>query len=212
MADITQKLSYGMYVVTSRDGIAPKGCIANCAAQVTSEPATVAVSINRDNYTNKCIKTTKRFAVSVLAIDSDPEIIRTFGFKSGKDFDKFAEIPYRTADGLPVIPDGCGYFTCDVIDVMETPTHTVFLGKIVERSVEEAREQMTYDYYHKVIKGSSPKNAPTYVPPQKDVAPEKQKKPQKYVCTVCGYEHEGELPDDFVCPICGVGADMFEPV
>lgn len=167
MADITQKLSYGMYVVTSLDGETPKGCIANCAAQITAEPATVAVSMNHDNYTNKCIQKTKRFAVSVLAVDSDPMMIRTFGYRSGATFDKFAGVPYEMRDGLPVIPDGCGYFTCDVIDVMDTPTHTVYLGKIVESAVNADREQMTYDYYHQVIKGSSPKNAPTYVAPQK---------------------------------------------
>ena len=37
----------------------------------------------------------------------------------------------------------------------------------------------------------------------------------KYVCSVCGYVYDGEvpfeeLPDDYECPLCGVGKDMFE--
>lgn len=220
---VTHKLSYGMYVVTTLADGKPQGCIANCAAQITSEPQTLAVSINHNNYTNSCIKKTGRFAVSILAVDSDPKIIGTFGFKSGRDIDKFADAPYTTEDGLPVITDSCGYMICDVIDAWETTTHTVFLGKIGKSDAYSIREQMTYDYYHKVIKGSSPKNAPTYVAPEKSAeesaAPATKSatestKPsgkKKFVCTLCGYEYEGdELPEGFECPICGAGPDFFE--
>ncbi len=222
---ITQKLSYGMYVVTAYNG-APQGCIVNCAVQVNAEPETIAVSVSHDNYTNRCIKENGRFALSVLAVDSDPKIIDTFGFKSGKTVDKFKNVDFSLEDGLPVITDSCGYLVCDVIDIWETPTHTVFLGKIGKTDVFGNREQMTYDYYHKVIKGISPKNAPTYVPPEKlkekplpIVEPERQEQAvaapakKKFVCTLCGYEYEGdELPEDFVCPICGAGVEFFEEI
>ena len=214
---ITHKLSYGMYVVTTTEGGVPKGCVANCAVQITSEPQTLAVSVNHNNYTNACIKKSGRFAVSVLAVDSDAKIIGTFGFKSSRDTDKFADVAYTLEDGMPVITDSCGYLVCDVIDTWETSTHTVFLGKIVKTDVFGNREQMTYDYYHKVIKGASPKNAPTFVPPEtlakeeklvETVTPSGKK---KYVCTLCGYEYEGdELPEGFECPICGASADFFE--
>ncbi len=209
--DVTQKLSYGVYAVTTwRDG-EPKGCIANCAIQVTAEPATFAVSIHHDNYTNECIKKSGKFAVSVLAVDSDPKIIGALGFKSGRDRDKFDGVEWKVCGKLPVIADGCGYLACDVIDTMETPTHTVFLGRLVSSELFGDREQMTYDYYHKVVKGSSPKNAPTY---NAEAAAEAQTKPtRKFKCTVCGYVYDGdELPDDYQCPICGVGKDLFEEI
>ncbi len=161
--DVTQKLSYGMYVVASLDGDKPNGCIANCAVQITAEPATFAVSVNHDNYTNECIKKTGKFSLSVLGTDCDKLLIGTFGFRSGRMFDKFAAAPYKTVDGLPVITDSCGYIVCEVIDTMETPTHTVFLGKLIASETLNDVEPMTYDYYHKFIKGKSPKNAPTYV-------------------------------------------------
>lgn len=220
MSDIiTQKLSYGVYVVTSLLNGTPQGCIANCAMQITSSPATLAVSINHDNFTNRCIKSTGKFAVSVLAVDSSSALIGTFGFKSGKDVDKFNGVDFRFEDGLPIINDSCGYIVCDVIDTWETDTHTVFLGKIGKTETFGNREQMTYDYYHKVIKGTSPKHAPTYIPPEKlaekplpVVEPTRSAK-TKFVCTVCGYEYEGEeLPEGFVCPLCGVGTEYFEKV
>lgn len=215
MSLITQKLSYGVYVVTTTlDGV-PKGLIANSAMQVTAKPATFAVSINHDNHTNGCIKSTGKFAISVLAVDTDPANISVFGFKSGKDFDKFSTVDYKTVDGMPVIADSCGYIICKVIDTIETITHTVFIGEMTLSEQYGDREQMTYDYYHKAIKGSAPKNAPTYVPPEISPQPPATNSSgtgRKYICTVCGYEHDGELPDDFICPICGVGAELFTEV
>ena len=207
--NVFHKLSYGVYVVSAWDNGRPTGCTANSAMQITSSPATIAVSINHDNYTNKCIKETGRFAVSILAQDSLPSIIGTFGFQSGKDTDKFSQVEYRVADLMPVVADSCGYIACEVIDSMETATHTVFLGEVKGAEAFGDREAMTYSYYHKVIKGKSPEKAPTHI--AEAAAP--QKKARKFRCKVCGYEYEGEsLPDDIVCPICGVGADEFEEV
>ena len=157
------KLSYGVYVVSTWDNGRPTGCTANSAMQITSSPATIAVSINHDNYTNKCIEETGKFAVSIIAEDSDPLIIGTFGFRSGKDVDKFENVKYEVKDYLPVVTDSCGYVVCQVINKMETATHTVFLGEVKGAELFGDREAMTYNYYHKVIKGKSPKNAPTYI-------------------------------------------------
>ena len=161
--NVFHKLSYGVYVVSTWDNGRPTGCTANSAMQITSTPATIAVSINHDNYTNKCINETGKFAISIMAEDSTPSIIGTFGFKSGKDNDKFSEVEYRVRDYLPVVSDACGYIVCDVTDRMETATHTVFLGEVKGAELFGDREAMTYNYYHKVIKGKSPKNAPTYI-------------------------------------------------
>lgn len=158
-----QKLSYGVYVVSTWDKGRATGCTANSAMQITSEPATIAVSINHDNYTNECIQSTGKFALSILGEQSDPGIIGTFGFFSGKERDKFADIKQELRGFMPVVADACAYVVCDVIDKMETETHTVFLGKVVDADVLKEDTSMTYAYYHNVIKGKSPKNAPTYV-------------------------------------------------
>lgn len=207
--NVFHKLSYGVYVISTWDNGRPTGCTANSAMQITSSPATIAVSINHDNYTNKCISENGKFAISILAEDTDPTIIGNFGFKSGKDFDKFAEVKYSVEDFMPVVSDSCGYIVCEVIDKMETATHTVFLGEVKGAEVFGNREAMTYAYYHKVVKGKSPKNAPTYIEEEK---PE-EKAGNRFKCQVCGYIYEGdELPADYKCPICGMGADKFEKV
>ena len=208
-------MSYGVYVVTALDEGRPVGCIANSIMQITSSPATVAISINHDNYTNRCIAKDGRFAFSILSEKSDPAIIGTFGFSSSRDTDKFAKIPHIMKGGLPVVSESCGYVICKVINTMETETHTVFLGEVLDADVLDASAPaMTYSYYHSVIKGKSPKNAPTYLQEDKPAGAEPEteteKKLGRWQCQVCGYIYEGEsLPKDFKCPVCGQGADKF---
>lgn len=205
------KLSYGVYIVSTLDGERPTGCTANSAMQITSEPATIAISINHNNYTNSCIQKTGKFAISILSEESEPQIIGTFGFQSGRDADKFASVDYRTVEGIPVVEDACAYIVCEVIDKMETETHTVFLGKVLDADMLKKAESMTYAYYHSVIKGKSPKNAPTYI--KEETAPEPSG--TKYICSVCGYIYDGEtpfedLPEDWKCPICKQPKSVFK--
>ena len=192
-------LSYGVYVISTLDGQKPTGCIANSVMQITSNPATFAVSMNHDNYTNLCIEKSGKFAISILTEQSSSDIIGTFGFQSGRDADKFKDVDAMFAEGLSVVTDACGYIVCNVINKMETSTHTVFLGEAIAADELKKESPMTYAYYHQVVKGKSPKNAPTYV--------EEEKKEGKWICSVCGYEYKGEIPfeevpEEFVCPLC----------
>ena len=209
---VLRNLSYGVYVVTSRDKDKNVGCIANSIMQVTSNPSVIAVSINHDNYTNKVIKENNKFGVSILKETTDAKIIGTFGYKSSKDTDKFDEINFKEVSEIPVLENTCGYMVCKVIDTMETSTHTIFLGEVIEADDYSTENAMTYKYYHENLKGSSPKNAPTYEETSISQV-DKDSKKRKWKCSICGYIHEAdELPDDFKCPICGVGKEHFELV
>ena len=209
---VLRNLSYGVYVVTSKDKDRNIGCIANSIMQVTSNPSVIAVSINHDNYTNKVIKENNKFGVSILKETTDLKIIGTFGFKSSKDTDKFDGINFKEILEIPVLEDTCGYMVCKVIDTMETSTHTIFLGEVIEADDYSTENAMTYKYYHENLKGSSPKNAPTYEEPSISQV-DKDSKKRRWKCSICGYIHEAdELPDDFKCPLCGVGKEYFELV
>ena len=209
---VLRNLSYGVYAVTSRDKDKNVGCIANSIMQVTSNPSVIAVSINHDNYTNKVIKENNKFGVSILKETTDLKIIGTFGFKSSKDTDKFDDINFKEISDIPVLENTCGYMVCKVIDTMETSTHTIFLGEVIEADDYSTENAMTYKYYHENLKGSSPKNAPTYEETSISQV-DKDSKKRKWKCSICGYVHEAdELPDDFKCPLCGVGKEYFELV
>lgn len=212
--NVFRNLSYGVYVVTTLDGSRPTGCVANSVMQITSSPATIAVSMNHDNYTNDCMKRAGVFAVSILSEKSDPSLIGQFGFQSGRDTDKFAGVSYEEQEHLPVLTDCCGYIVCKIIDQMETNTHTVFLGEVIDGDSKGTDPAMTYAYYHKVIKGKSPKNAPTYLPEEETEKTETLTKKETWVCSVCGYVYDGEtpfeeLPDSFTYPLCKMSKEKF---
>ena len=161
--NVFRNLSYGVYIVSCSDGEKYTGCTVNSIMQITSSPATIALSVNHDNYTNECLEKTKKFAVSILSEKSNPVSIGTFGFRTGRDIFKFANIPFEMKNEFPVIKDACGYLICEVVNKIETTTHTVFIANVTDGDILNAEVPMTYAYYHNVIKGKSPKTAPTYI-------------------------------------------------
>ena len=206
---VLRNLSYGVYAVSALGENRMSGCIANSIMQITSSPATLAVSMNHDNYTHECIEKSGMFAVSILSEKTD----------------KFMNVPFITKHNIAVVDDACGYLVCKVIDKMETNTHTVFLGEIIDCDMLNQETPMTYAYYHNIIKGKSPKNAPTYQPEDLDtvdsassdssITSSNSSENGKWVCSICGYVYDGdipfeELPDTFVCPICKQGKDKFK--
>lgn len=159
------KLSYGMYAVGTMDGERPTGCIVNTVIQITSGNPVIAVSMNKNNYTYDCIKKSGRFSVSVLSEQSSQNIIARLGFCSGRDTDKFAcgDFAWEYMDGLPVISENsCAVITADVIAMQEMETHYIIMARVKDAKIASVCAPMTYKYYHEVIKGRAPKNAPTY--------------------------------------------------
>ncbi|MBE0477675.1 flavin reductase [Candidatus Aerophobetes bacterium] len=222
------KISYGLYIISSKVGDKLNGQIANTIFQVTSEPPQIAVSINKENLTHKFIEESEAFSASILEQDTPMEFIGLFGFKSGKDTDKFKQVNYEIGKmGMPVVRDNSvGYLEAQVVDRLDVGTHTVFVAKVVDAQIlKEDAEPLTYAFYHEIKKGVAPKTAPTYI---KEEVPEEKEvnKMDKYRCTVCGYLYDPEkgdpesgvepgtpfsrLPDDWVCPVCGAGKEMFE--
>lgn len=201
--NVLRELSYGVYVVSTMCQDKSTGCIANSLIQVTHD--TIAVSINHINYTNECINNCGKFAISVLGVDVDDDVIPIFGFRTGREVSKFDGFKTKNIRGIDVLEDSVAYILCDVIDKMETETHTIFLGRIIDGEKLKNDIPMTYTYYHKVKKGMSPKNAPTYI----DEAMQKD----CYKCKVCNYIYTGDIneePDSYVCPICKQQKSVFE--
>ena len=207
-------LSYGLFVLgTLHDG-KPAGCTVNTVIQVASQPPLLAVSVNHQNLTNQCLKSSGRATVSVLDQNVPMEVIGAFGFHSGRDTDKFAQVAHTAApSGLPRLSEHvCAWFDCKVKTSLELSTHTLFILEVEDAGrLSPAGVPMTYAYYHQVKKGTVPKTAPHFV--QEEPVPAAG---PKYVCPLCRYEYDGssgpfeDLPDDWKCPICGAAKDLFE--
>ncbi len=221
------KISYGLYVICSKKGKKINGQIANALFQVTSEPQTVAVSINKQNLTHEYITNSNYFTVSILTEDAPLKFIGNFGFKSGRDINKFKNTKYKNSKSkIPIVLDfTLACFEVKVFDKKDVGTHTIFIGEVKEGEIFSEKKPMTYEYYHKVKGGYSPKTAPTYSS-FIDKEKKEEKKMDRYVCKICGYVYDPEkgdpdngikpgtnfkdLPNDWVCPVCGAGKKDFE--
>ena len=159
------KLGYGMYIIGSRNGDKLNGQIANTVFQITSDPPTLAVSINRNNLTHEYITGSKVFSVSVLCQSATLPFIGGFGFKSGRDTDKTKDVNYKIGvTECPVFLDHTtAYMEAELLRHVDVGTHTIFIGSVVASEILTEDTCMTYDYYFQVKRGTTPKTAPSYI-------------------------------------------------
>ncbi len=192
-------IGYGLYVLTAKDAAKDNGCIINCVMQITESPNTVAVSVNKQNYTTEMIQETGEFNLSMLTESCSFDIFKRFGFQSGKNVDKFDGFTSakRSENGIYFITEATNaYISCKVMKQIDMGTHIIFIAVVTDCDVLSSEPSVTYAFYHKNIK---PK-------------PEKTGK-KGFRCKICGYIYEGDtLPPDFVCPLCKHGVEAFEKI
>ena len=191
------KIGYGLYVVTSSDGVKDNGMICNTVTQVASDPLLISVSINKANFSHDIIKKTGKMNVHAISEVAPFELFKRFGFVSGRDVDKFNhDLMVRTDNGLPLVTTYTNSVIClNVRDYVDLGSHGLFICTVEDAKVFSDKETMSYAFY------------------QKNVKPKTQPKKKGYVCKICGYVYEGdELPEDFVCPICKHPASDFEKI
>ena len=195
------KLSYGVFVLSGRDGEKDNGCITNTVTQVTQNPLRISVAVNKANLTHDIIAKTGAFVVSVLTESTPFRIFERFGFHSGRDADKFAGLAEeaRAANGIRYLPSHSNAMISGrVRETLDCGTHSLFIADVEEACLLGEEPSATYQYYFDYIK---PK-------PQQP-----QGVKQGFVCKICGYVCEGEvLPADFICPLCKHGPADFEPI
>ncbi len=226
--NVLHNVGYGMYIISSFKGQELNAQIANTVFQVTSVPATIAISINKQNLTHEFISSSGFFSVSILSQETPLAFIGQFGFKSGREENKFKNVKYKLLEsGCPVVLDNSlGYLEAKVVKQFDCGTHTVFLGQVQGSEILMAGKPMTYDYYHRIKRGTTPQSAPTFI--KEEMFKPREVAMKKYRCTVCGYIYDPELgdsdggispgtpfekiPDGWVCPVCGVDKSKFEEV
>ena len=225
------RVSYGLYLVSAKFQDTKAGYVANTVFQVSSQPPKFGISCNKDNFTAEIIKKSGAFAFSILGEQASTGLIGDFGYRSGREIDKFRGVNYFIGEtGSPVITDSCvAWFDCRITDTIDIGTHLLFIGDAIASDLINLDiKPLTYKYYREVMKGYSPKNAPTYVEKsllESEISKEAIEN-ELWQCQLCHYTYESEkgdpisgiepgtkfedLPDDWTCPICGADKSMFE--
>ena len=195
------KITYGLYLLTAKDGAKDNGCIINTAIQVANTPDRISVAVIKGGMTHDMIVKTGVFNISALTEEAEFPLFRRFGMQSGRNTDKFDGFAdaVRSENGLYRLEKGANmYMSAKVTESFDLGSHTLFIGEVTDGAVLSGAPSCTYGYYQTNIK------------PKPAAAPAESGK-KKWVCQICGYVHEGdELPADFVCPLCKHGADDFE--
>ena len=198
------KLSYGLFVLTAKEGSKDNGCIINTAIQAASEPNQLSICVNKLNYTHDMIQRTGEFTVSVISQDASFELFKHFGFQSGREVDKFAGYTScaRGTNGINYVSEGTNaYISVKVNKTEDLGSHTMFIGEITDMEVLSDTPSVTYEYYQNHIK------------PKPQAVGTTSEGQTIWRCTICGYEYIGEeLPDDFICPLCKHPASDFEKI
>lgn len=193
------QLSYGLFILTAKQGEKDNGCIVNTVSQVTTEPNRIVVAVNKGNLTHDMIMATGVFNVSILSEKSKFATYQHWGFQSGRDVDKLESITYeRSENGLVYLAEETNaMISAKVVSTTDLGTHTLFLADVTDAKMISDDPSATYSYYQKHIKP----------------APANTEKKKGFICTVCGYIYEGDtLPEDFICPICKHPASDFKPL
>lgn len=194
-------LSYGLFVLTTREGEKDNGCIINTGMQVTTDPNRIVFAVNKSNYTHDMLMKSKRFTLSVVSEEAEFSLFQHFGFQSGREVDKFDGFADAVRGENEVLRPTKGvnaWINGWVVSTVDLGSHTLFLADVVDGDVVSSAPSATYAYYQSHIK---PK-------PQAPAAPNGKK---RWVCKVCGYIYEGDvLPADFICPLCKHPASDFE--
>lgn len=225
------KITYGLYVVSSRLDNKLNGFISNTVFQVTAEPAQFAIACSKNNFTADMIKQSNVFALSALQKETRADIIGAFGYRSGKDIDKFVNFNYKIGKtGAPILlDDSIAWFECEVSQTVDMGSHILFIGKVIDGDlIDAAGEPLTYAWYRDVKKGKAPKNAPTFIDANKLKEQAQANLTQKYTCNACGHIYDPalgdpehgipagtrfeDLPENWVCPLCGAEKTEFSRV
>lgn len=198
------KLSYGLFVLTAKEGDKDNGCIINTAIQAASTPNQVSICVNKANYTHDMIVRTGEFTVSTISQEASFDLFKHFGFQTGREVDKFADFAdcKRGSNGLYYVTKGTNAFISVKVDqTVDLGSHTMFVGEVTDMEVLADVSSATYEYYMNNIK------------PKPEAAPAAASGKTVWRCTICGYEYEGEeLPADYICPLCKHPASDFEKV
>lgn len=192
------QLTYGLFVLSAKDGEKDNGCIINTAGQVTTTPNRITIVVNKANYTHDMIRKTGEFNLSMLDETAPFAIFERFGFQSGREVDKLHgfEVERAANDIFYLKEHASAFLAGKVVQEFDLGTHTLFLADVTDGEVLSEQPSVTYAYYQNNIK---PK-------------PQAEKK-TGYRCVICGYIYEGDpLPEDFICPICKHGASDFEKI
>lgn len=141
------RISYGLFIITAQAEGRDNGQTANTCFQITSEPARIAIGINKQNFTHELIQKSGKFGVSVLS-QTGHDYARRFGYRSGRDANKFEDLAvHRGESGVLLLDDVLVTMEVTITGQLDAGTHDLFLGNVVAGEILQEGDPMTYAFF-----------------------------------------------------------------
>lgn len=215
--DALYKLTHGLYILGAWDGDRPVGSTVDAVMQVANKPLVIALSCKNQSFTKECIEKTGEFCLSVLCKTVDPYVIANFGFQSSRNVNKWDNVDYCIVDNMPYLKDNIAMVKCKVLQSIVFDSNTLFVAEVTDSRDNKAGDPLTYLDYRSYFKDDVMRrfNEVKQNKEKEKMTEEKKDEGKHWVCTVCGYVYDGDipfedLPDDWLCPLCGVDKSFFE--
>ena len=125
------RIPCGLYILTTESAGAPLGFLASFVMQTGFSPPTLCVAIGKDRPHLAAIRSSSRFALSILDPASSGSMTPFFKqLPAGvSPFDGLATAP--TASGSLVLCDALAWLDCRLHSTHDSPDHTVVFGEVV---------------------------------------------------------------------------------
>ncbi|CBE68014.1 protein of unknown function [Candidatus Methylomirabilis oxygeniifera] len=153
VAAVFGKLDFEIFVLTAAHQDRCSGQIVCWVVPATIVPQVprLLVGIGRTTFTRELIEKSQRFALNLLGKDQWP-LVTHFGFRSGRDVDKFATLPFeRGVTGSPILSGTVGYLECEVRDVLDAGAHLFYLADVIEGKIVADRTPLCLHHLPDVL-------------------------------------------------------------
>ena len=188
MQEALYTISNGLYILSAKDNEKLCGSLVDAVSQIAVSPNLIMVSCMNTSRTKECIEQSGEFGLSVLPENINPYIVANFGYQSSRDINKWENVAKTEIDGLPYIPNALAKIRAKVVEILKYPNNTVFIAEVINAFDVKEGAPLTYKHYRdefkeQCIKSFAPANSP-----------EEKSNHKQWVCTLCGYVYDGEIP------------------
>jgi flavin reductase (DIM6/NTAB) family NADH-FMN oxidoreductase RutF len=138
-----EQISYGLYVVGSKDGDEVNGMTANWLTQVSFEPRMVALALEATSHTLANVRASRVFSVNVID-EKDTRLIEQFVEPQQRAGNKLGGVAFRTEQtGCPILEEALLWFECEVDQFVTTGDHELAIARVVHGGENREGEPLT---------------------------------------------------------------------
>jgi flavin reductase (DIM6/NTAB) family NADH-FMN oxidoreductase RutF len=139
------RMTYGIYVLTTRVDDMINGMIASWVTQVSYEPPLIMVAIHPNRYSHGLVEKSQSFALHVIDREQR-EMLKIF--KGPDPGEKFSSMPWAPGKtGVPILNNCLTWLELTVRERHSPGNHTLFVGEIIDGGTRQSGIPLcTLDY------------------------------------------------------------------